>query len=100
MMINWLFLQHLLATIFIYAIDGGDFVEIGHSQRINEFPISSGSSEPRKVCSNVSIIDDDVYERDENFTLLLRPRPLSQSMFSLSIVPRITTVTIIDEDGS
>ena len=62
--------------------------------------MSTGSSEQRKICSNVSIIDDDVYERDESFTLLLRPRLQSQSMFTLSIEPRITTITIIDEDGN
>ena len=86
-----------LSHQFISTIDGGDFTEIGLSQR---FPISNGSSEPRKVCSNVSIIDDDVYERDESFTLLLHPRQQSQSMFTLSIEPRKTTITIIDEDGT
>ena len=45
---------------------------------------------------NVSINDDDIVERDENFELFIDPSSLPTGV--IRAIPDVTTLTILDDD--
>ena len=61
------------------------------------FPASpANSSDSRRMCVTILILNDDVVEGNESFTLSL----VSASSTEVIISPSIAVITILDDDGT
>ena len=72
---------------------GNDFDAVVH-----EIVFQAGSSDGSEMCFNVTILRDNISESNQFF--LLRLRILTPTVFSIVDDGIITTVTIIDDDGT
>ena len=80
---------------------GRDFTELIPLLSIYlEIPRSVGSSTagPRRVCFHSTIINDDLFENTESFSLLLQEDTFS-SQTGVTIIPNRTNIFILDDDG-
>ena len=80
--------------------DAGDFAEVGASSGSTVFLASpaSSNSTPRRNCFMIDIIDDEVVESVESFTLVLDLEPF-QVQSAVLVQPNVTVISIIDDDS-
>ena len=73
----------------IFILAGSDFDMVDFSSQFNE-----GATSGTKVCVNVTILDDDAYEKDENLTIHL------SSEYNVNINNPYSVVEIQSNDGT
>ncbi len=79
---------------FIAAVLSEDFTEVPIKFRQL---ILSGTHQ--RVCYSQEIMDDNIIENDEEFTLILRVISQDSVSASVSLLPSVVVVRILDDDG-
>ena len=84
--------QHIIVIIFVFTIVAGEQDYIPFTSTLSK-PLSN---ETRSQCFDVSIIDDNLFELTESFTLLVT---LADDTQPVIISPSVAIIEIVDDDG-